>query len=89
MFCKKKKKVLVIKMEIYDKSNYSPSKMSTGFPGGSDGKKKKKKKSTCDTRDMGLIPRLGKSPREGNGNPLQYSCVENPMDRGAWQVAVP
>ena len=38
---------------------------------------------------MGLIPRLGKSPREGNGNPLQYSCVENPMDRGAWQVAVP
>ena len=51
--------------------------------------KKKKKKSTCDTRDMGLIPRLGKSPREGNGNPLQYSCVENPMDRGAWQVAVP
>ena len=51
--------------------------------------KKKKKKSTCDTRDVGLIPKLGKSPREGNGNPLQYSWVENPMDRGAWQVAVP
>ena len=74
-------------MEIYDKSNYSPSKMSTGLPGGSDGKKKKK--STCGARDVGLIPKLGKSPREGNGNPLQYSWVENPMDRGAWQVAVP
>ena len=36
-----------------------------------------------DTRDMGLIPGSGRSPRVGNGNPLQYSCLENPMDRGA------
>ena len=39
-------------------------------------------------RDMGLIPGWGGSPGEGNGNPLQYSCPENPMDRGAWQATV-
>ena len=38
--------------------------------------------------DAGSIPGLGRSPGEGNGNPLQYSCLENPMDRGAWQAAV-
>ena len=38
--------------------------------------------------DMGLIPGSGKSPGEGNGNPLQYSCPENPMDRGTWQATV-
>ena len=38
--------------------------------------------------DPGLISGLGKSPEEGNGNPLQYSCLENPMDRGAWQAIV-
>ena len=37
-----------------------------------------------DTRDVGLIPGLGRSPRTGNGNPLQYSCLENSMDRGVW-----
>ena len=41
-----------------------------------------------DLRDMGSIPRSGRSPREGDGNPLQYSCLENPMDRGAWQAMV-
>ena len=41
-----------------------------------------------DVRDMGLIPGLGRSPGEGNGNPLQYSCLENSMDRGAWRVTV-
>ena len=44
--------------------------------------------SACQAGDAGLIPGLGKSPREGNGNLLQYSCLENPMDRGAWQAAV-
>ena len=39
--------------------------------------------------DMGLIPRLERSPTEGNGNPLQYSCLGNPMDRGAWQAYRP
>ena len=41
-----------------------------------------------DTRDMGLIPGLGRSPGGGHGNPLQYSCLENPMDRGAWRATV-
>ena len=41
-----------------------------------------------DARDMGLIPRLGRSPGEGNGNPLQYSHLENPMDRGTLWVTV-
>jgi len=47
--------------------------------------------STCnagDTRDASSIPRLGKSPAEGHGNSLQYSCLENPVDRGAWQAMV-
>ena len=39
-----------------------------------------------DIRDMGLIPGLGRSPGEGNGTRLQYSCLENPMERGAWQA---
>ena len=46
------------------------------------------KESACQAGDAGLIPGLGRSPGEGNGNPLQYSCLENPMDRGAWLAAV-
>ena len=42
----------------------------------------------CNAGDPGLIPGSGRSPREGNGNPLQYPCLENPMDRGAWQATV-
>ena len=42
----------------------------------------------ANAADVGLIPGLGRSPGEGNGNPLQYSCLENPMDRGAWWAAV-
>ena len=49
------------------------------FPGDSDGKA-----SACNTGDPGSIPGLGRSPGEGNGNPLQYSCLENPRDGGAW-----
>ena len=48
-----------------------------GFPGGSDGNE-----SACNAGDLGLIPRFGRSPGEGNGDPFQYSCLENPMDRG-------
>ena len=44
--------------------------------------------SACNAGDRGLIPRLGRSPGEGNGNPLQYSCLENPLDRGAWRATV-
>ena len=50
-----------------------------GFPGGSDDKV-----SACNVGDPGSIPGLGRSPGEGNGNPLQCSFLENPMDRGAW-----
>ena len=46
------------------------------------------KESACNAGDPGLIPGLGRSPGEGNGNPLQYSCLENPMDRGAWRATV-
>ena len=46
------------------------------------------KESACNARDLGSIPGLGRSPGEGNGNPLQYSCLENPMDRGAWRATV-
>ena len=49
------------------------------FPGGSVGKA-----SVCNVGDLGLIPGSGRSPGEGNGNPPQYSCLENPMDGGAW-----
>ena len=54
-----------------------------GFPCSSVGKE-----SAYNAGNPGSIPRLGRSPREGNGNPLQYSYLENPMDRGAWQVIV-
>ena len=50
-----------------------------GFPGGSDGKE-----SACNVGDLGSIPGLGRSLGKGNGNPFQYSCLENPMNRGAW-----
>ena len=46
------------------------------------------KASACNAGDLGSIPRQGRSPGEGNGNPRQYSCLENPMDRGAWQATV-
>ena len=54
--------------------------MGRGFPGGSHDNE-----SICSAGDLGLIPGSGRSPEEGNGNPLQYSCLRNPMDRGAWQ----
>ena len=54
-----------------------------GFPGGSDCKE-----SACNAADLDLIPELGRSPGGGHGNPLQYSCLENPMDREAWCATV-
>ena len=53
------------------------------FPCSSDGKE-----SACSAGDPGSIPGSGRSPGEGNGNPLQYSFLENPMNRGAWQATV-
>jgi len=53
------------------------------LPCGSDSKE-----SACNVEDSGLIPSLGRTPGGGNANPLQYSCLENTIDRGAWQAAV-
>ena len=54
-----------------------------GFPGGSDGKE-----SACNVENLGSILGLGRSPGEGNGYPLEYSCLENSKDRGAWWATV-
>ena len=62
---------------------YTPISYLMGFPGDPEGKA-----SACSAGDPGLIPRSGRSPGEGNGNPLQYSCLENPMDREAWYTTV-
>ena len=58
-------------------------KKNWDFPGGSDSKA-----SAYNVGDLGSIPGSGRSPGEGNGNPLQYSCLENPMDRGTWWATV-
>ena len=65
-----------------EKKELNLVKLFWGFPGGSDGKE-----STCNARDLGSIPRLRRSSGEGNGYPLQYSCLENLMDRGAWWLS--
>ena len=54
-----------------------------GFPGDSDGNK-----SACNAGDLGSVPGSDRSPGEGNGNPLEYSCLENSMDTGAWQAII-
>ena len=60
-----------------------PSTVNQGFPDGSDGKE-----SACSMGDLGSVPGLRRSPGEGNDNPLQYSCLENPMDRGSWWATI-
>ena len=62
---------------------YASCQKQLDFSGGSDSKE-----SACNAGDPGLIPGLGKSPGEGNGNPLQCSCLENSLDRGAWWATV-
>ena len=57
--------------------------MDRGFPGGSEAKE-----SACSAGVLDLIPGSGRSPGGGHGNPLQYSCLENSMDRGVWQATV-
>ena len=61
----------------------TPAMLLRGFSHSSVGKE-----SACNAGDPGSIPGSGRSPGEANGNPLQYSCLENPMDRGAWQATV-
>ena len=61
----------------------SQTQLSAFHTGGSVGKG-----SACNARDLASVPGLGRPPGEGNGNPLQYSCLGNPMDRGAWWATV-
>ena len=63
--------------------NSAGTKPPSGFPGGSDGKE-----SACNVGELGLITGLRRSLEGGHSNPLQYSCLENPMDRGAWRAVV-
>ena len=67
--------------KINIKMKVTPSQW--GFPSSSDGKA-----PACNAGDRGLILGLGRSPAEGNGNPVQYPCLVNPMDRGVWQATV-
>ena len=62
---------------------YHTYDQEVGFPHSSVGKE-----SACSAGDPGSFPRSGRSPGEGNGNPLQHPCLENPVDRGAWWVTV-
>ena len=68
--------IIIFSINRYSKYKYG----LLGWPSGNE--------SACNAGDLGSIPGLGRSPREGNGNPLQYSCLENPMDGGAWRVTV-
>ena len=70
-------------IELYTKLYYPLIIYLLVLPGGSDSKE-----SPHNAGDPGLIPDSGRSPGEGNGNPLQYSCLENSTDRGAWQATV-
>ena len=65
------------------RSIFLPPKQYTDLPGGSDGKA-----SAYNVEDLGSIPSLERSPGEGNGNPPQYSCLENPMDGGTWKATM-
>ena len=70
-----------VESQVWKLSHGISSKV--GFPGDSDNKE-----SACNAGDQGSIPGLGRSPGEGNGNPFQYSCLENSMDLGAWWTTV-
>ena len=75
--------VLIMFMHSIYTLMYNIFIVSLGFPGGSDDKE-----SACNAGDLGSITGLGRSPAEGNGYPIQYLCLENSMDRGAWWAAV-
>ena len=66
--------------------NNDQLRVKRGFPGGTSGKEPIA--NAGDVRDMGSVPGPGRSPGGGHGNPLQYSCLENSMDRGAWQAII-
>ena len=80
---KSKRHSRVFSRTTFWKHQFFTMQPSLGFPGGSDGKE-----SSCHAGNLGLIPGLRRSPGEGNGNPLQYFCLENSMDRGTWLATV-
>ena len=69
--------------DVYDHNTVTMRRALISFPGGSDSKE-----SACNVGDLGSVPGLGRSPGGGHGNPFQYSCLENSMDRGAWRATV-
>ena len=73
----------VAEPDTTEQMNWTDSLRLRAYPGGSD-----RKESACNAGDPALIPGWGRSPGEENGNPLQYSCLENSMDRGTWQATV-
>ena len=75
--------VLIMFMHNICTLTYDTFIISLGFPGGSDDEE-----SACSAGDLGSITGLGRSPGEGNGHPIQYLCLENSMDRGAWWAVV-
>ena len=75
--------IIVSRVSQTENNKYHILTHVCGFPSGSDGKE-----SACNTGDLGSIPGLGRSPGERNGRPLQYSCLENSMERGAWWATV-
>ena len=75
--------VLIMFMHNICTLTYDTFIISLGFPGGSD-----EEESACSAGDLGSITGLGRSPGEGNGHPIQYLCLENSMDRGAWWAVV-
>ena len=78
------KSIMLSEISQRKKDKYCSLSLILGFPGGSDSKE-----SACNAGDAGSIPGSGRSPEEGNGNPFQYSCLENPMDRGTLWAIVP
>ena len=75
-------------LKIYLGLALSKYSKTQGFPGDSVSKESTCNAGDCNARDSSLIPGSGRSPGEGNGNPLQYSCLGNPMDRGGWQATL-
>ena len=73
----------ILTVKFFSLKNFLSFTIIKGFPGGAE-----VRASACSVGDLGSIPGSGRSPGDGNGNPLQYSCLENPMDGGAWWATV-
>ena len=88
MFMARKEKICSDRTPISIDDVESENEIVKHFVGGAISFGAISREAACNAGDLGLIPGSGRSPGEGNGNPLQYSCLENPMDREAWQTTV-